>query len=300
MEKGNIIAAIVGPKGGVGKTTICASLSIALSRLGKKVVAVDLDLGASNLHAIFGLRFSNQTLDDFVQNRIRDLSDIVVETESENVALICGGDIPGIANLHYQKKQKLIRHLSWLDCDIVLLDLAPGASFNVADFSIIARKVLLVTTGEVPSLMNLYSFMKAALFRRLNFLFKQRGIPDLMELLERARDHGNHPHLKTMNGFLVATKEIDRDTADAVNAILSELKPFLIINRVRSKNDIRAGEVMKKMLCEFLNIENPVIMTIREDAAVASAVARMKPVILEAPTSPFAVDIEAIARKVCR
>lgn len=299
MEKKKIIAAIVGPKGGVGKTTICASLSIALSRLGKRVVAVDLDLGASNLHAIFGLGYSKETLDDFVQNRVKNFSDIVVETETENVALICGGDVPGIANLHYQKKQKLIRHLTGLDCDIVILDLAPGASFNVADFSIIAHKTLLVTTTEVPSLMNLYSFIKAAVFRRLNFLFKHNGSSDLLELLERAKDYDNYPHLKTMEGFLRETKEIDRDAADSAKAILAGLKPFLILNRVRSKNDTKAGEVMRKMLNEFLSIDSPVIMTIREDPAVTDAVARMKPIMLEAPDSLFARDIEEIASRVC-
>ena len=299
MEKEKIITAIVGPKGGVGKTTICASLSIALSRLGKRVVAVDLDLGASNLHAIFGVRFSKETLDDFVQNRVKNLSDIVVETETENVALICGGDVPGIANLNYQKKQKLIRHLSWLDCDIVILDLAPGASFNVADFSIIAQKILLITTTEVPSLMNLYSFIKAAVFRRLNFLFKHHGSSDLLELLERAKDYDNYPYLKTMEGLLRETEEIDRDTADSAKAILSGLKPFLILNRVRSKNDTKAGEVMKKMLNEFLSIDSPVIMTIREDPAVTDAAARMKPIMLEAPGSLFAQDIEEIALRVC-
>ena len=299
MEKEKIIAAIVGPKGGVGKTTICASLSIALSRLDKRVVAVDLDLGASNLHAIFGLQFSRETLDDFVQNRVKNLSDIVVKTETENVALICGGDVPGIANLHYQKKQKLIRHLTSLDCDIVILDLAPGASFNVSDFSIIAQKILLITTSEVPSLMNLYSFIKAAVFRQLNFLFKHSGGSDLMDLLERAKDHDTYPHLKTMEGLLRETQDIDRDIADSAKKILSDLKPFLILNRVRSKNDTKAGEVMRKMLKEFLSIDSPVIMTIREDPAVTDAAARMKPIMVEAPGSLFARDIEEIATRIC-
>ncbi|MEI6259077.1 MAG: AAA family ATPase, partial [Deltaproteobacteria bacterium] len=54
MKANTKIVAIVGPKGGVGKTTISANLAIALSVLGKKVIAVDLDLGASNLHTLFG------------------------------------------------------------------------------------------------------------------------------------------------------------------------------------------------------------------------------------------------------
>jgi flagellar biosynthesis protein FlhG len=146
------IVAIVGPKGGVGKTTISANLAIALSKLGKKVIAVDLDLGASNLHTLFGIRETKASLDDFVLNKITHLPDVVMNTDVNNLSIICGGNIPGIANLHYNKKLKLIRNLSQLKADFVLLDLGAGASSNVVDFLIIAQDGVLVTTPEVPSL----------------------------------------------------------------------------------------------------------------------------------------------------
>jgi len=295
MEKANNIIAIIGPKGGVGKTTISANLAIALSRLGKKVVAVDLDLGASNLHAIFGIRQSKNSLDDFVQNRVRNLSDIVLDTEIENVGMVCGGDVPGIANMAYQKKMKLIRHLSKLDCDSVILDLAPGASYNVADFSFIAQKALIVTTSEIPSLMNVYSFIKAAVFRRLLFFFKREECPDLLDLLEKAKDFVNNPHLKTMEGFFREAREINPVVADSAKTIIQGLRPFLIVNRVRAKGDTKAGKVIQKMLREFLGIESAVIKTIREDSAVGDAIARMKPVLIQAPHSLFSQDIKEIA-----
>jgi len=298
MANANSIIAVIGPKGGVGKTTISANLAIALSRLGKKVVAVDLDLGASNLHAIFGIRQSKSSLDDFVQNRVASLSDIVVDTEIENVGLVCGGDVPGIANMPYQKKMKLIRHLTKLDCDVVLLDLAPGSSYNVADFSIVAQKALLVTTPEIPSLMNVYSFIKAAVFRRLLFFFKNNGALELVDLLERARDFEKYPQLKNMEGFFNAARKINSDAADSAKKIIQNLNPFLIVNRVPAKNDTKAGRIIQKMLRDFLSIESTVIKTIREDRAVGEALARMKPILLHSPNSFFAKDIEEIAREI--
>ncbi len=295
MEDPRNILAIVGPKGGVGKTTISANLAIALSKLGKKIVAVDLDLGASNLHALFGIRDSKYDLDDFVQNRVKRLADIVLDTDIQNLKLICGGDVPGITNMQYQKKLKLIRHLSALDYGFVILDLAPGTSFNVADFAIIAQRALLVTTPDVPSLMNVYSFIKAVVFRRLTFFFKNKKCPELSELLEKARDFKKYPNLKTMDGFFGEARDINSEVADAAEKALSGFSPFVVVNRVRSAKDANTGKVIQKLMQDYLSINSSVLMTLREDAGVGNALARMKPIITEAPNAPFCQDIQKIA-----
>jgi len=297
VDNGNNITAILGPKGGVGKSTISANLAIALSRMGKKVVAVDLDLGASNLHAIFGMRGSPKSLSDFIQNRVKNLADIISTTSIGDLGIICGGDDPGIANMPYQKKMKLIRHLSSLNYDRVLLDLAPGTSFNVLDFSIIAQQALLVTTCEVPSLLNAYSFIKSELFRRLTFFFKHNKCPELLELLNQAKEPDKHPHLKTMEGFFCEAQKVDSAAADSARKILARLKPLVVVNRVRTDKDERAGEVIKKLLKEYLSIETAVTMTIRDDDAVGDAIAKLSPVMLDAPDSPFSEDIQKIASR---
>ncbi len=300
MKKEKYIMAIVGPKGGVGKTTIAANLAIALTRHGKKVIAVDLDLGAANLHSIFGLRETKFTLNDFVMNRVKNLSDIVLDSSIANLKIICGGDVPGIANLHYQRKLKLIRHLSLLESDIVLLDLGAGASYNVVDFLIIAQEGLLVTTPEVPSLLNAYSFIKTLIYRQFAFHFKRTDCPELLDLLEKAKDFEANPHLKTMEGFLQEAKKIDPEGADAAKRILRNFRPIVVVNRVLTKNDANAGNVVRKLMSQYLSIESSVIMTIREDQAVKNAIARLKPVMIDPPRgSVFSQDINHIAGMLC-
>lgn len=299
VDRRRNITAILGPKGGVGKSTISANLAIALSRMGKKVVAVDLDLGASNLHAIFGMRGSSINLSDFTQKRVKNLADVIQNTPTDDVGIICGGDDPGIVNMSYQKKIKLIRHLASLDCDQVLLDLAPGASHNVVDFSIIAQQSLLVTTAEVPSLLNVYSFIKSALFRRLTFLFKRRNCSDLVALLDRAKRPDAPPGLKTMAGFFREARRINADVADAAKKIPARIRPLVVVNRVRTDKDARAGEVIKNLLKEYLNIETAVTMTLRDDDAVGTAIAKLSPIMIDAPDSPFSLDLREIAAKLC-
>jgi len=296
MKANTKIVAIVGPKGGVGKTTISANLAIALSVLGKKVIAVDLDLGASNLHTLFGIRETKATLDDFVLNKIANLPDIVLETSIDNLGIICGGNVPGIANLNYNKKLKLIHNLSQLKTDFVLLDLGAGASFNVVDFLIIAQEGILVTTPEVPSLLNAYSFIKTLIFRRLTLHFKHSEQTELIELLDKARDFDSYPKLKTMEGFMEAVNNINVAEANSIRKILTNYRPIVVVNRARSGKDAETGKVLQNLMNQYLSIKSSIILTVREDAAVGTAVARLKPVLLEAPNSLFAKDIEMIAR----
>ena len=49
------VIAITSGKGGVGKTSIVANLGHAFTRLGKKVLILDADLGLGNLDVLLGL-----------------------------------------------------------------------------------------------------------------------------------------------------------------------------------------------------------------------------------------------------
>src|SRR3989344_2793977 len=59
------IWAIGGGKGGVGKSLISSSLAVSLARFGFRVIAIDLDLGAANLHTSLGIAPPATTLSDF-------------------------------------------------------------------------------------------------------------------------------------------------------------------------------------------------------------------------------------------
>src|SRR5208283_5286354 len=167
------VIAIVGPKGGIGKSTISSNLAVALANMGKKVIAVDLDLGGANLHILLGIKKFAHSLDDFVLKKVVGLDEVLIGTGIYNLQLICGGaNIPDIANMPFQQKMKLINHLLKLESDIVIMDLAAGSSFNVIDFLLIANQQLMITSPESPSLIKVYSFIKACVFRLLTFHFK--------------------------------------------------------------------------------------------------------------------------------
>ncbi|MBF0100821.1 MAG: AAA family ATPase [Desulfobacterales bacterium] len=299
MERNSQIVAMVGPKGGVGKTTISANLSIALAQLGQKVVVVDLDLGASNLHTVFGIRNVPFSLTDFILNKVPHLSQLLLKTDIPHLDIICGGDIPGVANLHYSKKLKLIRNVSAISCDYLVLDLSAGASMNVIDFVMIAQQSLLITTPEVPSLLNAYSFIKSLLFRRLALSFTRQKQDSLLELMERAKDFDAHPELKTMQGIIKETKRIAPEAVVTIEKILSGVQPIIVVNRARAEKDMNAGAVIQHLMNQYLNIQSSLVVKVREDDAVGVACAKLKPALLNAPKSGFAKDIQSIAGMLC-
>ncbi|MBF0328620.1 MAG: AAA family ATPase [Nitrospirae bacterium] len=290
------VIAIVGPKGGVGKSTISVNLAIALAGIGKKVIAVDLDLGGANLHILMGLRSFKHSLDDFILKKVKSLEEILIETGIENLSLICGGsNIPDIANMPFQQKMKLINHILKLDSDIVILDLAAGSSFNVVDFLMIANQRLMVTTPEMTSLLKAYTFIKTCVFRMLTFHFKTTDAQNVLEILEKAKDPVANPHLKTMQNILDEAAKINPASTAAARELIAGFKPNILINMTQSERDANVGNVIQGMLNQYLGIFSSVITTLPTDPMVKKATLQTKPVMLVAPESEFSIAVRSLA-----
>ena len=105
----NKILPIGGGKGGAGKSFITAGLGALLAKQRKKVVLVDLDLGASNLHTMVGLKPPENGLHQFIDKSVAALEATAVPTLLPNLFLISSAQCSmEIANLYYQQKLSLI------------------------------------------------------------------------------------------------------------------------------------------------------------------------------------------------
>ena len=61
------VITITSGKGGVGKTNMTVNLGIALSRMGLKVVILDVDFGLANIDVLFGV-VPKHTLVDLIRD----------------------------------------------------------------------------------------------------------------------------------------------------------------------------------------------------------------------------------------
>src|SRR5690349_21292293 len=103
------IIAVGGGKGGVGKSLISTNLAVSLARLGAQVVMLDADLGAPNLHTMFGIMRPQRTVEDFLAGRAATLEEVMHETAIPGLRLICGaGGALGSSNPAPEAKQRLL------------------------------------------------------------------------------------------------------------------------------------------------------------------------------------------------
>jgi septum site-determining protein MinD len=138
------IIAIASGKGGVGKTTITANLTLALAQLGKKVIAVDADLDMANLELAFGMEGRPITLQDVLSGEAK-IEDAVYEV-AKNADFIPAGISPSqFKRVDSERLAEVIEKIAEGN-DVVLLDCPAGIGRDtIACFSSCKETILIMT-----------------------------------------------------------------------------------------------------------------------------------------------------------
>ena len=303
----NAIIAVGGAKGGVGKTILAANLALVLGDLGKRVIAIDLDLGGANLDLYMGRKRPAKSLNDFLCNRELKLSNVVMQTNLKNVSLIGGNNsLLGAANLEFTQKLKLIRAIRELEADIVVLDLGGDTAFNVLDFYLQADVAIVVSSPEPTSYLDAYSFIKVALLRRLSrYNGAEYGngqrlprLPYRVEtLLKEAVDWRAEQPFTTVVELLDEIEQIDPDSRTRLEQVLLDYRPHLIFNMVRAEKKCqgiydRIRGTGEKMLGISIGQLDP----IPEDEHVRKSVRTLEPLFTLDRSSSAARAIDAVGR----
>jgi flagellar biosynthesis protein FlhG len=159
-KKETKVIAITSGKGGVGKTNIVANLGFALSRLGKKVIILDADLGLGNLDVLLGLA-PKYNLSHVISGE-KSMREIIVKGPGNIEILPASSGIQALTQLSGQQKIEMLTKLDSLidSVDVLLIDTAAGISTNVLDFNATAQEILVVVSPEPTSLTDAYALMK--------------------------------------------------------------------------------------------------------------------------------------------
>ncbi|MBN2342698.1 MAG: P-loop NTPase [Deltaproteobacteria bacterium] len=294
MNKPAIIP-VAGGKGGIGKSIIAANIAVTLASQGHNVVAMDLDLGASNLHAILGIKNSEKNIMNFATNHDVTLEQMVLPTRYSGTKIICGAaNIAGAADIPATQKLRIIHNIETLQADYVILDLGGGSSFNVTDFFLTGEMGVIVVVPEITSLLDAYSFLKTTLYRRLQMEWQHE--PEIRSLIEQFKNPKNVMQMQTTEDLLKHVRLVSEETEHEMRMKLQSYGVRVVVNKVRQKKDFQVARTIQQLAMKNLNLSVYNTGYVPYDPTVEHSVNKMVPFVQLFPQSAAAHQISQLAR----
>ena len=146
------VIVITSGKGGVGKTTTAANIGAGLSKLDKKVVVIDTDLGLRNLDVVMGLEnLIVYNLVDVIEGTCRLKQALIRDKRYENLYLLPSAQTRDKTAISPGQMKKLTSELRD-EFDYILLDCPAGIEQGFQNAIAGADRAIVVTTPEVSAI----------------------------------------------------------------------------------------------------------------------------------------------------
>lgn len=297
MATSTTIIPIASGKGGVGKTLLTANLAIALARAGHTTVAVDLDLGGSNLHTYLGIPNKHPGIGDFLKGKQLSFRSLALPTQVPKLSFIPGdGKTPFMANIPVEQRRLLIQEIMAIPARYVLLDLGAGSSFNTLNFFGITHRALMVSTFETAAIMNFLTFLRNFMFRLLTSAFKKnQQVHD--QLFNAFRQSGlGKP--ATVTSLLEMAARLDPGLADNTRQRLRSYRPRIIFNMGENPEELKVCASLHRSIQTHLGLDAEFFGFIGFDDMVRKAARTNSALLKEFPDCSAARSITALAARI--
>ncbi|GAB6908056.1 Putative heat shock protein related to DnaJ (fragment) [Desulfosarcina cetonica] len=298
------IIAVGGAKGGIGKSLFVANLGVLLSQMGKRIVLVDLDLGGSNLHLYMGVWSLTSRIDDFLDKNVENIHDILTPTKYGPLLIGGGGGKLGAANIHYSRKQKLLKAIKTIDADYVILDLGGDTTYNILDFYLSADQGFVLTTCDPASYLDAYGFIKTSLYRKLTRLFSPEssyynhrdGLVDQLikdHIFTNTADNGNR--IDALLDALVQEKPVYHGI---IKGLLDNFRPGVVVTMVEKEDQaVDLITRLRKVSGKILSVELNHFGCVPFEKSIQQSAKELVPSVAKAPDGTFAKALRRIALK---
>jgi ATP-binding protein involved in chromosome partitioning len=197
---------VMSGKGGVGKSSIAANLSVILAKRGKRVGIMDVDLHGPSIPRLLGIKgsiqpssISGKVIPVEVMPNLHAISIEALMGENKDAATIWRGPIKiGVI-------RQFISDIEWSDLDYLIIDSPPGTGdepLTVAQ-TVPDAKALIVTTPQEISLADVRKSINFCRQVKMEIL----GIVENMSGLKCPHCGKSIDLFKTEGGQLTAKKE---------------------------------------------------------------------------------------------
>jgi flagellar biosynthesis protein FlhG len=286
--------AVGGGKGGVGKSLISANFSLMLARMGHNVLAVDLDLGGSNLHTCLGVEPTNKGIGDWIAGRIPNFEELLLKTPDPRLQLITGSSDPvNVMKKMETKKASLVGELRKLPFDDIVIDLGAGTQESTIEFFLAADEGILSILPEPTSVENAYRFIRAVFLHKL----KKAEVSDgIKEVIEASMDQKNFLGIRTPADLFAVVQRLDPHALEVLKECIARFEPNIVMNQVRSQADIDVGRSICSVCRRYFGINIRYAGYLEYDNTVWKSIRSKKAVVQEYPNSILASRFDRLTR----
>jgi flagellar biosynthesis protein FlhG len=233
-------------------------------------------------------------LNKVIDRKIDTVAEALTPTGIEGLWMLAGDRAsPGTANLSYARKQRIIRQISQLQVDHVVMDLGAGTALNVLDFFLAADTGVVVVVPEPTSIENTYDFLLAAFLRSLRSVSRESGVREALDAAIAAH-RGQIPGPRDL---LAAVQKEDEAAGVALQKCFERFSAQLVVNRIRNARHNELGPQIVRDAAAHLGARLRYSGAITADDCVVNAVINGKPVIERFPGSQFAHHFGAVVER---
>lgn len=295
---GTQIWSVGGGKGGVGKSLVASNLAIALSKQGKKVLLVDADLGAANLHTFLGIEGGKAALSSFLKNEISGLDPLISKTPYPNLDIISGAkDSLDVADVKNSQVARLRAALKKVEYDYAVLDIGPGTSSNLLDMFLMGNEGIILSTPEPTTIENNYRFLKCLFLRKIKTIADSQEDGVLNGLLQQIFSERWSQRVKTVSDIMEQLTALDFDQGRLLREDLSSTSISMIMNQARKEEDKTMGPSIRRACTDYFGIDIGYLGAIGFEDCVNESIRTRKPLVVHYGASPAAKSLENCLRE---
>jgi flagellar biosynthesis protein FlhG len=199
-----------------------------------------------------------------------------------------------ISNLVYAQKLKIIKAVSKLPFDYVILDLGAGTNFNTLDFFLTSNDGIFIFVPEPTSIENAFRFIRATYLRKLKRIIKRHAFNAAVKNAVFDPDPADATALKSRDIIDIVLKR-DPDKEMLLKERLSEFNFKLIINQFRKNYDKNLGRKIRMVCNQHFYSTFQFLGNISYDERVVESVFARKLYVQKYPYTTTSIDLKKIA-----
>jgi chromosome partitioning protein len=160
------IISIINNKGGVGKTTSTLNIGIALNKLGKKVLLIDIDPQGNLSDSFINIHQEQYTIKNLLEGTITDINQVLLKNVKPNIDLIPSNNLlNGTDAILLNIKAKETRLKKALEpivnnYDYVLIDCPPSLNVLVDNSLTASTEAIIPISTEYHALTGTQTILK--------------------------------------------------------------------------------------------------------------------------------------------